>query len=140
MTAQFKMVNGELVELTQAEIDQRNTEAAASQAQAVTERIKSYRREIENGGITVNGVDIQTDVESRASLLGAVQLNRNIDWKTRKGFVSVSPAQVSALATAVGDHVQKCFTAEKVVSEAHAAKPYETIEDVEAAFDAAYAN
>lgn len=133
-----KLVNGELVELTQAEIDARNAEQSATEAQAITDRIKAYRREKENGGITVSGVTVQTDTETRASLLGAVQLNTSIDWKTDAGFVTLTATQISGIATAVGQHVQKCFSAEKTVTEAHAETPYESIDAIETAFDNAY--
>lgn len=133
-----KLVNGELVDLTQEEIDARNAEQSAGEAKAITDRIKAYRREKENGGITVSNVTVQTDVESRASLLGAVQLNTSIDWKTDTGFVTLTAAQISAIATAVGQHVQKCFSAEKTVTEAHEQTPYESIQAIETAFDNAY--
>jgi hypothetical protein len=133
-----KLVNGELVDLTQEEIDARNAETSATQAQAITDHIKTYRRTKENGGLTVSGVTIQTDTETRASLLGAVQLNTSIDWKTPNGFVTLTAQQISAIATAVGQHVQKCFTAEKTVSEAHEQTPYESIQAIETAFDNAY--
>lgn len=100
--------------------------------------LKGYRRTKENGGIVVSGVTVQTDVESRASLLGAVQLNTSIDWKTPDGFVTLTAQQISDIATAVGTHVQKCFSAEKTVTEAHEQTPYETIEAIETAFDNAY--
>lgn len=133
-----KLVNGELVDLTQEEIAARNAEQSATEAQAITARIQAYRREKENGGITVSGVTVQTDVESRASLLGAKELGVSIDWKTDAGFVTLTATQISAIATAVGTHVQKCFSAEKTVTEAHAATPYTSISAVETAFDNAY--
>ena len=133
-----KLVNGELVDLTQAEIDARNAEASATEAKAITDHIKIYRRTKENGGITVSGVTIQTDTETRASLLGAVQLNTSIDWKTDAGFVTLTAAQIAGIATAVGEHIQKCFSAEKAVSEAHAQTPYTSIAAIETALDNAY--
>ena len=133
-----KLVDGQLVDLTQAEIDERNAETAAAESQAITDRIKTYRREKENGGITVSGVTVQTDVESRASLLGAKELGVSIDWKTEAGFVTLTAQQISAIAVAVGQHVQKCFSAEKTVNEAHAQTPYTSIQDIETAFDNAY--
>lgn len=117
---------------------ERDAEDAINNAIAVTNHIKAYRRAKENGGITVSGVTVQTDTESRASLLGAVQLNTSIDWKTPNGFVTLTAQQISDIATAVGSHVQKCFSAEKTVTEAHEQTPYESKEAVETAFDNAY--
>jgi len=100
--------------------------------------ISVYRRQKENGGITVSGVSVKTDTETRASLLGAVQLKTAIDWKTDNGFVTLTPAQISGIATAVGQHIQKCFSAEKAVTELHAETPYTTLDAIETAFDGAY--
>ena len=121
--------------MTQAE---RDAEDAINNEKAITDHIKAYRRIKENGGITVSGVSIQTDAETRASLLGAVQLNTSIDWKTDAGFVTLTAAQIAGIATAVGQHIQKCFSAEKTVAEAHAQTPYKSIEAIETAFDNAY--
>jgi len=107
-------------------------------AEQITKHIAVYRREKENGGITVSGVSVKTDTETRASLLGAVQLGTAIDWKTNNGFVTLTPAQISGIATAVGQHIQKCFSAEKAVTELHAETPYTTLDAIETAFDGAY--
>lgn len=133
-----KLVNGELVDLTQDEIDARNAETAATEAEAITDHIKAYRRIKENGGLTISGVTVQTDTESRANILGAAQLNTSIDWKTPNGFVTLTAQQISDIATAVGSHVQKCFSAEKTVAEAHAQTPYQSKDAIETAFDNAY--
>jgi hypothetical protein len=135
-----KLVNGELVDLTQEEIAARNAETTATEAKAITDHIKAYRRAKENGGITVSGVTVQTDTESRTNLNGAVALNTSIDWKTDAGFVTLTAAQISAIATAVGQHVQKCFSAEKAVTEAHAITPFPSKASIEEAFDVAYSN
>lgn len=133
-----KLVNGQLVDLTQAEIDARNAETTTTEASAITAHIKAYRRTRETEGMTVSGVTVQTDVESRASLLGAVQLGTSIDWKTDSGFVTLTASQISAIASAVGQHVQKCFSAEKTVSDAHLQTPYTSKQAVETAFNNAY--
>lgn len=133
-----KLVDGQLVDLTQEEINARNLEVAESDAKTITDHIKLYRRSKVDGGITVNSVAVRTDLESRNALLGAVQLNQSINWKTDNGFVELTAEQLSAIATAVGLHVQKCFDAEKVVTLAHEANPYASKADIEGAFDNAY--
>lgn len=133
-----KLVNGVLVDLTAAEIAARNAEIATANAADVTAHIANYRRIRENGGITLNGVTVKTDQESRANLLGARDLNTSIDWKTKNGFVTLTAEQIAAIATAVGVHIQKCFSAEKTVLTAHASTPYANKTAVEAAFDTAY--
>ena len=107
-------------------------------AAQITAQITIYRKQKVNGGITVSGVTVQTDSESRTNILGAKELNIGIDWKTDNGFETFTAAQIAAIATAVGTHVQKCFSAEKTVSTAHAVTPYTSIDAVETAFDNAY--
>lgn len=133
-----KSVNGKLINLTEKEINDKNADKKILELNIITNHIAQYRRQKENGGITVSGVEIQTDVETRASLLGAKELGTSIDWKTENGFVTLTAEQISSIATAVGRHLQKCFSAEKTVSEAHAFTPYESIQEVETAFDTAY--
>ena len=96
--------------------------------------LPAYRRKRVNEGLTVNGVTIQTDLETRTNLLGARELNQDIKWKTPNGFVDLTAAQIAAIATAVGEHVQKCFDAEAALDPAD----YDTIEELETAFDNAY--
>jgi len=130
--------NGNQITLTQSELDEYNARTTDYESYAITNHIKLYRRIKEIGGITVGGVTVQTDTETRASLLGAVQLNASIDWKTDTGFVTLTAQQISDIATAVGQHVQKCFSSEKAVTETHAQTPYTSITAVETAFDNAY--
>lgn len=123
--------------MTQTE---RDAQDAASLVTEVAEHITIYRRIRENEGITISGTTVQTDQVTRANLLGAKDLGTSIDWKTPNGFVTLTAAQITAIATAVGAHIQKCFTAEKVVATAHANTPYTSKSAVETAFDTAYNN
>mgnify|MGYP000199153969 CR=1 FL=1 len=110
--------------------------------QAIIDHLPAYRYQKETGGITVNGVQIQTDRESRAILTGAYVRAKEdnlytVRWKTPAGFVTLNAAQIIAISDAVADHVQKCYAAEADV--------YSDIlsmtskEDVETAFDQSYA-
>lgn len=103
--------------------------------------LSGYRYQKEIGGITVNGVQIQTDRESRAILTGAYVRAKEdnayiVRWKTPAGFVTLNAAQIIAISDAVADHVQKCYAAEADV--------YSDIltmtskQDVETAFDQSY--
>jgi hypothetical protein len=96
--------------------------------------VSAYRYKRENGGITINGVTVQTDPTSRANILGAKELGTSIKWKTPNGFVDLNALQVAALAQAVGLHIQKCFSAEAALT----GQTFNTIAEVEAAFEAAY--
>lgn len=85
-------------------------------------KLAALRYAKETGGLNVGGANVRTDRESQGLINGAYALvqaqpNKVISWKTDAGFVQLDAAQVSAIAVAVGDHVQNCFETEA----AHAA-------------------
>lgn len=85
--------------------------------------LKAHRRAAEIKGVTVAGASVATDRESQAMVSGAynhLQINPTavLDWKGENGWVSLNAAAVTAIAQAVGNHVQGCFTTEKLHSEA----------------------
>ena len=87
-------------------------------ATAITpERIAARRYEAEVGGITLNGVLIDTDDRSKLLINGAA-LGATIDpayvmqWKTPGGFIELTAQQVIGIARAVRAHVQACFDRE----------------------------
>jgi hypothetical protein len=130
----FNLIDGVEVEMTQEEIAARQAEEAAANTAKLQAHLPAYRYQRENEGITVSGVTIPTDIATRTNLLGAKALGTPIKWKTANGFVDLTAEQVSAIATAVGQHVQKCFDAEAAVDPSQ----YTTTAQIEAAFDAAY--
>lgn len=81
------------------------------------EQIAARRYEAEVGGITLNGMQIDTDDRSKLLINGAA-LEATIDpsytmqWKTLSGFVDLNAQQVIAIARAVRAHVQACFDRE----------------------------
>lgn len=133
--SQDEFIPNHLVKITDAE---RKKILETLTPEQMGKYISAYRREVENGGLEVGGVLVQTDSESRANLLGALQLGVSVNWKTRGGFVELTPEQISDISSAVGLHIQKCFNAEKVVQEEHKKTPYTKKADAEAAFDRAY--
>ncbi|MDL2397473.1 DUF4376 domain-containing protein [Rhizobium mayense] len=95
------------------------------------------RYTIETGGITVNGMLVMTDRQSQALIAGAyayVQANPavTVNFKTASGFVDLALAQVSAVANAVGAHVQASFAAEDAVVEAISAGSIKSTADIDA--------
>lgn len=80
-------------------------------------RIAARRYEAEVGGITLNGLQIDTDDRSKLLINGAA-LEATIDpeyvmqWKTSGGFIELTGAQVIGIARAVRAHVQACFDRE----------------------------
>jgi hypothetical protein len=87
------------------------------------QEIAYWRYRTEVGGVTVNGARILTDRESQAQLTGALASLQNnlitgVNWKTADGtFVSLGLLEVRAIATAVAQHVQSSFDAEKAYLE-----------------------
>ncbi len=72
---------------------------------------------IETGGIILNSMPVMTDRESQSLITGAhsyVQANPEITvrFKTAAGFIELTATQMTAIANAVGAHVQACFAAE----------------------------
>ena len=80
-------------------------------------RIAARRYESEVGGITLNGMHIDTDDRGKLLINGAA-LEATIDpaytmqWKTPTGFVDLTGEQVIGIARAVRAHVQACFDRE----------------------------
>lgn len=102
------------------EADKPVAERKAEMKAAITAR----RWEVETGGIVVSGAAIATDALTQAKLSGALQLVQDddqvvIDWKGADGtWVQLDAATVTAVARAVGLHVQACFSREKALHEA----------------------
>ena len=76
----------------------------------------------ETSGITVNGTEILTDRESQAMISGAycaclIDPARIINFKGANGWIQLSASEITAIASAVADHVQACFTREKELAE-----------------------
>ncbi len=81
----------------------------------------SKRYAIETGGIVINGMSITTDRASQSMITGAysyVQANPTVTvkFKTAVGFVELTAEQMTAVANAVGAHVQASFAAEGEVT------------------------
>lgn len=136
-----KLVNGQLIDLTPAEIAQHEADSAAWRQATIASHLPAYRYAKETGGITVNGVHIQTDRETRSTLLGARVMavadnSYTVQWKTPEGFVTLNAAQIIAISNAVAAHVQKCYAAEATVLPT--LDTLQNVTEVETAFDTAY--
>lgn len=101
-------------------------------------QIASWRYDREVAGISVGGSHIKTDRESQATITGAFTalsggLVASVDWKTGTGeFVSLGLPEISAIAAAVTQHVQACFSAEaQLVALVDAATTFEQVDAVE---------
>lgn len=97
------------------------------------------RFEKETGGVVIGGMAIATDRASQNMLTGAVlraQMDSNVTvkWKTVTGFVELSAAQIVAIGTAVGNHVEACFAKEADVAAGIAIGTITTTGQIDAAF------
>lgn len=82
------------------------------------QHVAAWRYGTETGGVTVDGIIVKTDPESQAKISGAlVSLKENlvadIQWKGVNGWVTLGLPQMTAVATAVAQHVRQCFIDEK---------------------------
>jgi len=99
-----------------AMLDDENWEVAAGKASLIAyAAIKRWQ--VETGGITVAGAAIDTSRESQAMITGAYAYSQanpseTISYKAISGWVTIDAATMTAIATAVGAHVQACFAAE----------------------------
>lgn len=93
-----------------------------------------YAAEI--SGITLSGATIRTDRESQALITGAALAashdeNYSVTWKAKNGFVTLTAAQIIAVAQAVRAHVEACFDREAELQTAiEAAESAEALDEI----------
>lgn len=97
--------------------------------------IAAARYAAEISGVNIGGAKVRTDRESQAMITGAAlaatqDMDYTCRWKTENGFVTLTAAQIVAVATAVRSHVQAQFDREAELTAQ--VKAAETIEAVEA--------
>lgn len=78
-----------------------------------------WQKEI--SGIEINGAQVMTDRVSQSLISGAFSLVRHdpetvIDFKMADGWAQLDAVTMTALAVAVGKHIQACFALEKAVA------------------------
>lgn len=93
-----------------------------------------YAAEI--SGVTLSGAVIRTDRESQALITGAALAashdeNYSVTWKAKNGFVTLTAAQIIAVAQAVRAHVEACFDREAELQTAiEAAESAEALDEI----------
>jgi len=95
------------------------------------------RYAVETGGVVINGMRVMTDRQSQSLITGAynyVQANPEVTvkFKTAAGFVELTAAQMTAIANAVGAHVQASFAAEGEVDKQIIAGTITTTTEIDA--------
>lgn len=93
----------------------------------IGDQIAFKRYERETAGITTAGYTVFTDRPSQMKLTSVAlrasqDSSYSVDWKLTDGtFVTLTGAQITAIANAVGDYVQACYTREATLLAAVAA-------------------
>lgn len=101
---------------------QADNSLAAVKARKLQE-IAQARYLYETGGVVLNGLVIETDRETQATINGAYAslkdgLLASLDWKAAGGqWVSLNLAGMTPIAQAVAAHVQASFSLEKQLAE-----------------------
>ena len=121
-------------EIGPLELGTEETPLSIAKAKKLRE-LAAARYAAEIAGMTMNGMKVRTDRESQAMITGAAlaatqDMDYTCRWKTENGFVTLTAAQIVAVATAVRSHVQAQFDREAELTAQ--VKAAETIEAVEA--------
>lgn len=111
---------------------QQHAPTPAQQFQAAKDALKAQatamRWQCETGGIILNGVRVLTGIEDQNRITTVVANARRsglglVDFKAAGAWVTISVADVEAIACAIALHVQALFTAERAHHEAIDALP-----------------
>ena len=107
------LVKRKQVAMTASEKAERDEEVTTQWA----DQIAARRYQVETGGVTVKGVQINTDRDSQSLLTGAafaasLDPGYHIKWKAATGFVDLTGEQILGIASQVRAFVQACFNRE----------------------------
>ena len=107
------LVKRKQVAMTAGEKAARDEEVTAQWA----DQIAARRFQVETGGVTVEGVQINTERDSQSLLTGAafaasLDPGYHIKWKAATGFVDLTGEQILGIASQVRAFVQACFNRE----------------------------
>lgn len=110
-------------------------------ARALAAMSAEQRFNKEVGGIIVNGRAIATDRASQGMISNAFSYAMAVPgvvtkFKTADGFVDLSLAELTAIAVAVGAHVQACFAKEAEIAAAIDAGTIASFQDIATAYAA----
>ena len=114
-----KLVNGQLVTMSQAEVDALEASRVPSQ-----EKLHAYaaqkRWEVETGGIVFSSMPVPTDDRAKALITGAAGSSKPdtdvVKFKVGTSWVDLTLAQIRAIQDAITNHVQAAFDTEANVS------------------------
>lgn len=113
-----------LRELTQAELDKHLGLLQNKSVEALKEGVTQKRWEVETCGITLpSGIQVGTAIGDQNRITSVVaNAERSgldvFDFKAESGWVRVTLTELQGIAAAVAQHVQACFSAERLHHEA----------------------
>ncbi|WP_136067096.1 DUF4376 domain-containing protein [Modicisalibacter radicis] len=93
----------------------------AARRETLLGELAAHRFNVETGGVEMpDGTRVRTDRESQSQVNSAYTTLRDgmvdaADFKGANGWVTITLAEITPIATAVARHVQPCFTAERYV-------------------------
>ena len=134
MSEDLKAIHVEDGVVTEVEADPSALAWQAAQAAtlvtpaALAAYAKQLRDQTEAGGITVNGIAVQSDIASQNRVSTAysgmlVSGATSIPFKAASGFITLTVDQLKAVGAALFAHTQACFSAEDSVDAAINASP-----------------
>ena len=104
-------------------------------------RLAAIRFSRETGGITVNGTNVLTDRDTQDALdrifscYDRQLISGAIDFRMPDGWTSMTEPQLRAIAGLIAQHVQACWSAQRVAEEAvDTATTVEAVEAIVAGF------
>ncbi|QOQ84350.1 DUF4376 domain-containing protein [Comamonas thiooxydans] len=108
-----------LMQITKAEADAlRNPPPPPTTAAKLKEIVTAFRWEVETGGITLpGGIRVATGIDDQNRITTVVANARlaaleTVKFKAASGWVTLTLAEIEAVAATVALHVQQCFAAE----------------------------
>ncbi len=139
-----RMVNGELIDMTLAEVNAREAEEDADLLDTLDQHLQDCCRNKELGGFTIMGITIPSDEKTERRIIGArvkAESDPNYviqDWTTDGGLTSttLTAEMIIAISDAFDTHVQKCFSAKVAVKKN--LRFYNTAAQVSAVYDQTY--
>lgn len=107
----------------------------------LTAYIAAAHAALRDGGVTVGGMRVKTDAESRGLIDGAYALSQarpdsTIDFKAATGWAGIDSQTMQTVSIAVGLWVQACYSAYRRLDEGRAVGTVTTTAQVDAAFAA----
>lgn len=96
---------------------------------ALIEAATAHRWDVETGGITLpNGVQVKTGTDDQARITSVIANAHlagvtEVDFKASNGWITLTLAEIEAIAAAIALHVQACFAVERAHHEAIGALP-----------------